>query len=205
MSYRVVDDYYRQAQFDFFKSFASPYYGVTLSFECSRVKAAANERGYSTYLSLCYFFVRAMQQIEDFRYRYLDGRIVLYEGLNLGLTVPAPNGLFSFQYLRYDPDWQRFNETASTAAHSHVELIEQPEPNYVYFTSLPDVAFSSFTHPTSDRKTDGQTKVCFGRFSEASTEGLRVPVGLQVNHLFIDGNHLGALAERVQRAYDDPR
>jgi chloramphenicol O-acetyltransferase type A len=204
MKYRVVGDYYRQAQFDFFNTFASPYYNLTFPLDCTKLKAVADERGYSTYVNLCYFFVKGMQGIEDFRYRYVDGRLVLYEELHLGLTVPAPNGLFSFQYLTYDSDWESFNRTASTAAHSAVELVEKPDPNYVYLTALPGVHFTSLTHPVSSTKTDGQTKVCFGKFARVDGR-LLVPVGIQVNHLFIDGVHLGALVERVQGLYDDPR
>jgi chloramphenicol O-acetyltransferase len=45
--------------------------------------------------------------------------------------------------------------------------------------------------------------VAFGRFARRDGR-LEVPVGVQVNHAFIDGAALGALVEGAQRAFDDP-
>ena len=48
---------------------------------------------------------------------------------------------------------------------------------------------------------DTEIRISFGKFRE---EGERcwVPVGLQVNHLFIDGNMVGELVERAQAECD---
>lgn len=203
MTYRVVEDYYRQAHFDFFKKGTSPFYSLTFNLDITTLKAELDRRGFSAYLNLCYLFIRGMQPIEDFRYRFLDGRIVLYETLHLGLTVPAPSGLFSFHYLDYDPDWERFNRTSSIPVEKEVSLVTQKHRNYVYFTTLPWVTFTGLTHPESVVKTDAEPKVCFGKFFEQEGK-LMVPVGMQVNHLFIDGVHLSELADRVQELYHNP-
>jgi chloramphenicol O-acetyltransferase len=203
MAYRVVDDYYRQAHFDFFLKGTTPFYCLTFNLDITRLKAELDRRGYSVYLNLSYFFVKAMQSIEDFRYRFLDGRIVLYDTLHMGLTVPTPNGMFSFHYVDYDSDWERFNRTSSLPAEKELSLVMQKHRNYVYFTALPGVTFTGLTHPQSNAKTDAEPGICFGKFFEQDRK-LMVPVGMQVNHIFIDGIHLNALVERVQLLYDNP-
>ncbi len=203
MDYKHVENYYRQAHYDFFSKFASPFYALTFDLDVTRLKAVVDSKGYSVYLNLCYFFVKAIQPIEDFRYRVLDGRIVLYDTLHFGMTVPASKGRFSFQYAQYDPDWERFNQQSSAGTHDEVSLLTQTHRNYVYFTALPGVTFTGLTHPTSSNTTDAEPGVCFGRFYEQEGK-LRVPVGLQVNHIFIDGVHLSRLVESVQQLYNDP-
>lgn len=203
MAHRVVERYYRQEHFDFYRGYRSPFYSATFELDATRVKAYADRRGRSTYANLCYFFTRAMQGIEDFRYRWLDGRIVLYDRLHVGLTVPAPGGRFSFAYVAYHPSAERFNARAErvlAAAAGGVSLSESRQRNFIFFTALPGVPFSGFTHAVPDDPTEGEPRVAFGRFT--SRDGaLRVPVGVQVNHCFVDGATLGRLVEAAERAY----
>jgi chloramphenicol O-acetyltransferase type A len=204
MEYRTVDDYYRREHLEFFARYRSPYYSLTFDLDAAALKRALEERGLPLYLNLSYLLLRAMQGIEDFRYRLLDGSVVLYERLHPGLVVPAPGGRFSFCALRYDPDLATFNRearAAMAAATRGVDLTGGTAPNYVYFTALPKVAFSHFTHVVPDDPTSGRSQVAFGKLRPEG-DRLWVPIGLQVNHLFIDGNALGRLAEEAQALWD---
>ncbi len=201
--YQEVDDYYRRQHFDFYRDYRSPFWSVTFELEITALKNHLAERGWPVYLNLCYYFTRAMQELEDFRYRLLDGRIVLYDVVHPGLTVPAPGGLFSFQYHQYDPDPERFNRRAARVAPADgVSLTESEHRNYVFFTALPGVPFTSFTH-ASDDPHETEPRVAFGRFRRDGGH-LLVPVGLQVSHLFVDGAMVGALVEEAQSCYDNP-
>ena len=55
MGHRIVERYYRQEHFDFYRDYRSPFYSVTFDLDATRVKAFADQRGYSTYANLCYF------------------------------------------------------------------------------------------------------------------------------------------------------
>jgi chloramphenicol O-acetyltransferase type A len=206
-SYQVVPNYYRRAHLDFFARYRSPFYSVTFELDATAIKAFVERRGLPTYLNLAYFFTRALQAIEDFRYRLLDGQVVLYNQLHPALTVPAPGGRFSFCALRFHPEVDEFNRLARPAmerASSAVSLEGAPEPDYVYFTALPKVPFTAFTHVVPDDPAAGQPRVAFGRFRDEGGR-LRVPVALLINHLYIDGAALGALAERAQAEFAAPR
>ncbi len=203
--HRVVRSYHRQQHFDFWSPYRNPFYSATVHFDVTRLKAYCDEHGHSIYVNLCYFFTRAMSEIEDFRYRLLDGRIVLYDELHPGLTVPAPDGLFTFAYFEYHPQAAVFNERAreiSESARREVRLEDSKHLNWVYFTALPKVPFTSFTHATH-QPTDTVPQVAFGKFSRQDGR-LQVPAGIQVNHMLVDGNALGELVEGVQGCFDDP-
>lgn len=203
--YRVVEDYYRQTIFDFYRASENPFYSVTFDIEATGLERFLKARGYPIYLNLCYFFVRALQPLEDFHYRLLGGQIVVYSVIHPSLTWPAADGLFSFVNLTYDPDVERFNEKARAALPDPDEparLESDEHTNAVYFTAIPGVPFTSFAH-ASDDPTNAAPRVAFGRFIRQGGR-LRVPVGVQVNHLFIDGRALGELYERVRALFETP-
>lgn len=206
MGYRVVDDYYRQEHFDFFRTYEMPFYSMTFDLDITAVKKFSSERGYSVYLTLCYLFARGMNRIEDFRYRVLNDEIVLYDQLEIAATLPAPDGAFSFAHFENDPDLESFLRRANTVAQRAQEqatLKATAEGNTILFTAIPGVRFTGLTHATPADRSDGRARVAFGQFFEDSGR-LMVPVGLGVNHIFIDGVALGRLVEEVQAEFDDP-
>lgn len=203
MGYRVIEDYYRRKTFEFFRGYRDPFYSVSFALQFSRLKAFLDERGYRTYLNLCYFFTRAIQPLEDFRYRLEHGDIVLYDSIHLGMTVPASGGRFSFVYLEYQGDADRFNVEATLPEPSAgPDLASRSDSACVFFTAIPGIPFTTFTHATND-PTDGSPRVAFGKPYEEGGDSW-VPVGLQVNHLFIDGRPLGELYERAVHCFRNP-
>ena len=206
MSCRIVEDYYRQQHFDFFRSYEMPFYTITFNLEITAMRAFAEDRGYPVYLTQCYLFARAMIRVEDFRYRVMNDQIVLFDHLEIAATLPAPNCAFSFARFDHDPDLESFlrrAESVSQRARKSATLDEKTESNTILFTSLPGVRFTGFTHATPSDRTDGRARVAFGQFFEDSGR-LMVPVGLGVNHIFIDGAAIGRLVEEVQSEYDNP-
>ena len=205
MSYRVVHDYYRREHFEFFRRYRHPFWAVNFELDAARLKAFLDERGYPTYLNLCYLVTRAMQPLEDFRYRLVDGEIALFDRLDPGLVVAAPDRRFGFAYFDYDPSIEAFNLAAAPGyerAASGASLVERGGRAWVYFSSLPKVPFTGLTHAVDD-PADAEPRVTFGRFRRDG-DRLLVPVGLQVNHLFVDGAPVGELVEGAQAAFDDP-
>ncbi len=206
MSYRVVDDYYRREHFDFFSAYEMPFYSINFDIDVTAVKRFSSDHGYSVYLTQCYLFSRGMNRVEDFRYRVLNDEIVLYDRLEIAATLPAPNGAFSFAKFDYDPDLESFLRRAdivSQHAREKATLAETAEGNTILFTAIPGVRFTGLTHVTPADRSDGRARVAFGRFFEDSGR-LMVPVGLGVNHIFIDGAALGRLVEEVQAEFDQP-
>jgi len=203
VKYRVVDDYYRIAVYEHFRGYRDPFYSVSFKLQFSRLKAFLDGRGHRTYLNLCYFFTRAMQPIEDFRYRSKDENIVLYDKIHPGLTVPAAGGLFSFAYCEYSDDVDRFNaKVVLPDPEAPPSLAPEGDGIYVFFTSIPGIPFDSFAHATDDPG-DAAPRVAFGKPFRESGE-LWVPVGIQVNHAFIDGRALGELYERAVACFENP-
>ena len=69
-AYRLVESYHRQKIFDFWSEYENPFYSATFHLDIRRLKAYCAAQGYPLYLNLCYFMIRAMRGIEDFRGSY---------------------------------------------------------------------------------------------------------------------------------------
>ena len=77
MSCRIVEDYYRQQHFDFFRSYEMPFYSIVFNLEITAVKAFSTDRGYPAYLTQCFLFARGMSRVED------SGRLMVPVGLGV--------------------------------------------------------------------------------------------------------------------------
>lgn len=203
MSRRVVADYYRREHLDFFARYRSPFYAVSFEIDATALKADLDAAGLPTYLNFTWAMTGALQAVEDFRYRLEGGEVVLYEQLHPALTVPAPGGRFSFCALEFHADRAEFNRRAAprmAQASAGVDLGGGKGPEFAYFTALPNVPFTTFTHVAPDDPLAGQPRVAFGRFARRDGK-LFVPVALLVNHVYIDGAALGKLYEEAERRF----
>jgi chloramphenicol O-acetyltransferase type A len=203
MAYRALHDYPRRAHLELFRRRANPFYSLTFELDATRVRARAREVGASTYAALVWAYHRALLPIDAFRTRLLGDEVVLYDTLRVSLTVPAPGRTFTFALVEWHDDAAAFLSRAGeamAAASRGVDLSGGVEPDYAYYTALPRVPFTSFAHVALEDPLAGQPETAFGRFR---AEGPRVvvPVGVLVNHLYVDGADLGDLWEAAQESF----
>jgi chloramphenicol O-acetyltransferase type A len=202
---RVLHDYPRRAHLEFYRRYPSPFYSVTFELDATRLRRDLVAAGRSTYAGFCWAFHRALLTVDAFRVRLVGEHVVMYAGLRLGLTVPAPRGTFSFTDLEWDPEPSRFFPAAAVvmaAASSAAKLAASDAPDFAYYTALPRLPFTGFTHVALPDRCAGQPEIAFGKFSDDGGR-VRVPVGVQVNHMYVDGADLGALYEAAAQSFAD--
>ncbi len=212
MSYSVLTDYPRRAHFEFYRAHPSPFYAVTFELDATRLREVLADEGAPVYAGLCWHFHRALVALPAFRVRLHGEELVRYDTLKMGMTVPAPQRTFTFATFEWEADWRSFAGSARgvlAKASERVDLSGGKAPDFAYYTSLPKVPFTAFAHVALADPTAGQPETAFGRIVDRSDRAERsnrsvVPVGVQVNHLFIDGGDLGDLFEAAQASFDNP-
>jgi len=205
MSRRILDPYPRRAHLDFFRRYPSPFYSVSFELDVTSIRDRAKELGASVYASMVWAFHRALLGVDAFRTRLEGDDVVLWESLRVGMTVPAPDRTFSFSTMEWTADARAFLEHARARAgeaSQEVDLRGGREPDFAYYTALPKLPFTSFAHVAHADPEAGQPNIGFGRFVERSG-ALRVPVGMTVNHLFVDGADLGELYEGLETSFHE--
>lgn len=203
MGFRRLDPYPRRPHLDFYRRYPNPFYATTFELDASILRRRLVEARASTFAGFCWAFHRAVLTIEAFRVRLQGDEVVLHDGLRLGLTTPGPGRTFSFVQLDWDVDPGRFLAAAATLtarAAQAVDLTGGDAPDFAYYTALPKLPFTGFTHVPLPDPTAGQPLVAFGRFRDQDGRVI-VPVGVQVNHLYVDGGDLGDLYEAAQDSF----
>ncbi len=200
---RVLHEYARRPHLEFYRRYPDPFYAVTFELDATALRAALAAAGRSTYAGFCWAFHRALRGIDAFRTRLEGEQVVLHDDLRVGLTVPAPQRTFSFANLSWHADPTRFFPAAAAEmarAGASAQLVGGDAPDFAYYTALPRLPFTGFTHaPLADREA-GQPEIAFGKFREQGGRVL-VPVGVQVNHMFVDGADLGDLFEAAEDSF----
>jgi len=203
MSFRVLTDYPRRAHLEFYRANPQPFYAMTFELEAAKVRARAREVGGSTYAALCWAFHRAMLKVEAFRTR-LDGEnVVLHDTLRIGMTVPGPGRTFTFATHEWTASGEAFLASASVEiarSSETVNLDRGGAPDFAYYTAVPGVPFLGITHAPHRDRAAGQPMTAFGKFREDGPR-LFVPVGLQVNHMYVDGLDISDLYEGAQASF----
>lgn len=206
LSYSVLSDYPRRPHFDFYRAHPSPFYSCTFELEATRLRERFADERAPVYAGLCWHFHRALMTLPAFRVRVLGDALVLHDSLKMGLTVPAPRRTFTFATFDWEPEWALFAASARAVlarASERVDLTGGKEPDFAYYTALPKIPFTAFTHVTLTDPTAGQPGTAFGKMTEREGRFV-VPVGLQVNHLFIDGGDLGDLYDAAEASFASP-
>jgi chloramphenicol O-acetyltransferase type A len=203
MAPRVLTDYPRRAHLEFFRRNPNPFYGLTFDLDATAVRAAAKAASASTYAAMVWAYHRALLGIDAFRTRLVGEDVVLHDSLRIGMTVRAPDRRFTFAKLEWQEDARAFlAHAAEVIAHAEqgVDLGSGDAPDFAYYTALPKVPFTHFSHVALADATAGQPETAFGKFRETDGRTL-VPVGVTVNHLYVDGADLGDLYEGAQDSF----
>ena len=206
--YLDLSNWARRDLFEFFRDYDNPYFNVCTRLEVTKLLAFLRQRpGVSVSLAYHYFALRIANEIEPFRFRLRDGKVVVHGIINGGTTILLPNESFTFAYFNYYQDFDRFILEAQSA----VELVQTGDSplestsrdDTVYFTTLPWVSFTSFAHARKWGVEDSVPRIAFGKFLKENERTL-LPISVEVHHALMDGLHVGRYLTRLEEALAEP-
>lgn len=206
--YLDVNSWARKDLFSWFRHFDKPFFNVCVRLDITKLLSVLRPHpDCSVSLAYHYLALRVANEIEPFRYRLRDDRVVVHEVINGGTTVLLPNDAFVIAYFDYDPDFAKFMATAKhrleEARVGDGRFRPQPHDDVIHFTTLPWIAFTSFSHARQADATDSVPKIAFGKFTK---EGERVwlPFSVEVHHALVDGLHVGRYLNLFEEWLLDP-
>ncbi len=87
-NYLLVDEtkWERALHCNIFKNFSNPLYGVTVELDVTKFINKIRKLETSFTFAMIFVTARCANEIEAFRYRFLDGRVVLYDQINTVFT-----------------------------------------------------------------------------------------------------------------------
>ncbi|KGO90323.1 chloramphenicol acetyltransferase [Flavobacterium suncheonense] len=197
----------RKTHFEFFSNFEEPFYGLTFAVDCTKAYETAKAKKISFFIYYLHKTLAAVNEIENFRYRILDGEVFLYDTINASPTIMREDKTFGFALTEYFPEIEEFNEKTIL----EIKRIQNTkglftrdftgEYNLIHFSSIPWVDFTSVSHARSFTFPDSCPKISFGKMTE--TDGKKsMPMSVHVHHGLVDGYHVGLFAETFQKLMD---
>ena len=202
-----VQTWARREHFEFLSTFDLPHFGMCANVDLTAFYPAVKERGASITVAIAYVLARAANAIPGFRQRIRGADVVEHEVVHPSWTVLREADLFTFCTVEYAEEFSLF---AARAAEQMAYLKEHPaledEPgrdDLLFMTAIPWVSFTSFVHPLGTHPPDSVPRFAWGKFYEQDG-ALKMPLSVQGHHALMDGVHVGAYYDLVQRYLAEP-
>ena len=204
--YRVIDEktWSRAKHCKIFRDSIEPAFCVTFEANITNFKQKVKEQGFSFTIAMVYAICKCANQIEEFRYRFLDGQIVLYDHIDTAFTYLNPQTkLFKVVNVPLIENMANYVELATETAREQKEYFTGALGNDVFQCSpMPWVTYTHISHTNSGKKDNATPLFDWGKYYEKDGK-LLIPISVQAHHSFVDGLHIGQFVERLQNFFDE--
>ena len=124
--YKVIDEktWNRAMHCMIFRNSVEPAFCVTFEADITRFKRVVKEQGVSFTLAMVYAVCKCANDIDAFRYRFVDGQIVLFDKIDTAFTyLNQETELFKVVNVPMIDDLKEYCEFAETIAKEQKEYI----------------------------------------------------------------------------------
>ena len=196
-----MERYPRRAQFDYFRTLAYPYVGVTVNVDITDYLSGIKRRGAPSFLSFCWCAVRAANAVPAFRQRIRGEGIAEYNFCPGSVTLALPDESYCYCTL---PEAERFEEwlpqaqAAKEAALSAASLSDGADgESLLFLSSLPWMSYTALVQPVP-YPADSNPRISWGKYFTQEGRTL-LPVSTLCNHALADAKQLAAFYEELER------
>ena len=204
MSRRVIDreSYPRAAHFDYFRSLAYPYVGVTAEVDVSRLLDYSRAGKHSFYLLLIHAAALAADGVAELRQRIHRGQIVEYSECPTSHIELLEDGSYTYCTLRHHMGLEEYLSSAAAArqaCRARAGIEEDADVESMYFVSaLPWVHYTSILQPVAGGD-ESNPRITWGKYQRRPDGAVMLPVSLLAHHALVDGVHIARFYENLNR------
>ena len=201
-SYQIIDEkkWERAMHCMVFRNSVEPAFCVTFEADITKFKSVVKKQGLSFTLAMVYAVCKCANMIEAFRYRFADGKVVLYDRIDTAFTyLNKKTNLFKVVHVPMTDDLKEYCLLASKTADAQKEYFTGPLANDVFQCSpMPWITYTHISHTNSGRKDNATPLFDWGKYYEKDGR-IFMPISVQAHHSFVDGLHMGLFAEALQK------
>lgn len=206
--YRQIDlgTWKRRGHFEVFGRGEYPYIGLTTSVDITSLREACTEKGSGFFNAFLYVVSRAMNSVENFRYRIYEDQVILCDAVDPSFNVlDRDSELFYFAYARYVPDFAEFSADVEKAKLHAVEKrnLASNRLDVMYISCLPWFGFTDIIQPMGLSASDTIPRLLWGKYEETGGRTI-VPFSITGHHGLFDGLHIAKLLDAMNRLMEKP-
>ena len=205
-NYKIIDEktWKRAVHCAVFRNSIEPAFCVTFELDITNFLRKIKEQKYSFTMSMIFAVSKCANEVEEFRYRFLDGNVVLFDKIDTAFTyLNKETELFKVVNVPMKDTMEKYITTATSMAKEQKEYFTGPLGNDVFqFSPMPWISYTHISHTNSGKKDNATPLFDWGKYFERDGKVL-LPFSVQAHHSFVDGLHIGKLADKVQRFLDE--
>lgn len=193
----------RSLHYRIFRDSVNPQYSASFELDITNFLRRVREKGYSFTFSFVYAVSACANGIKEFRYRFADGEPVEFERIHTAFTyLNKETELFKVVNVPMQDTMEEYVALAERTEREQTEYFTAPLGNDVFqFSAFPWVRFTHISHTDSGKKNQATPLFDWGKYYEKDGK-VMLPFSVQVHHSFVDGVHIGKLAEELQGYLD---
>lgn len=200
-AYRDIDEnnWKRALHCQIFRNSIEPAFCVTFELDITNFLKRIKEKKFSFTMSLIYAVSKCANDIEEFRYRFVDERVVLFDRIDTAFTyLNEETELFKVVNVEMKDTLEEYVIEATQAAMNQKEYFTGPLANDVFqFSPLPWIAYTHISHTNSGKRDNATPLFDWGKYFEKDGK-IMISFSVQAHHSFVDGIHIGKLADLLQ-------
>mgnify|MGYP004494618151 FL=1 len=204
-NYKIIDEktWERAMHCMVFRNSIEPQFCVTFEADITNFKEKVKKQGLSFTMAMVYAVCKCANEIEEFRYRFLDGKIVLYDRVDTAFTyLNKSTNLFKVVNVPFIDDISEYCKLAYKTANEQREYFNGPLGNDVFQCSpMPWVTFTHISHTNSGKKDNATPLFDWGKYYEKNGR-IMIPISVQAHHSFVDGIHVGQFVNGLQEYFN---
>ncbi|MCH5210184.1 MAG: chloramphenicol acetyltransferase [Oscillospiraceae bacterium] len=204
--YKIIDEktWKRAVHCAVFRNSIEPAFCVTFELDITNFLRKIKEQKYSFTMAMIFAVSKCANEIEEFRYRFLNGNVVLFDKIDTAFTyLNKETELFKVVNVPMMDTMGEYVTTATVAVKEQKEYFTGPLGNDVFqFSPMPWISYTHISHTNSGKKDNATPLFDWGKYFERDGKVL-MPFSVQAHHSFVDGLHIGKLADKVQRFLDE--
>ena len=204
--YRVVDEkcWERAMHCMIFRNSIEPAFCVTFEVDITNFLQKIKKQNFSFTIAMLYAVCKCANEIEAFRYRFLDGTIVLYDKIDTAFTyLNQDTQLFKVVNVPMQNKIEEYVELAAKTAREQKEYFTGPLGNDVFQCSpMPWITYTHISHTNSGKKDNATPLFDWGKYYKKNGTFF-MPISVQAHHSFVDGIHIGKFADGLQKYMDE--
>ncbi|MDD3958959.1 MAG: chloramphenicol acetyltransferase [Clostridiaceae bacterium] len=194
-----VSTWKRAVHCSIFRDYVEPCFSVSTELDITNFREKLRARGLPFTFPMIFAVAKCANEIEEFRYRFVDGEIVLFDRIDTSFSyMNTETELFKVVTVPLKETMEEYVVAAATTAEEQKEYFTGPMGNDVFiFSPIPWISFTHISHTNSGRKDQATPMIDWGKYFKRDGR-LLLPFSVQAHHSFVDGLHVGKLVIAVQ-------
>ena len=202
-----VKHWNRKDVYEFYKDMDLPRYQITVDLDVKRFYDYVKINKLSFYFSFMWLVLKEINQIDNYKYRFIDGEPYVFDIISPSFTDKVEDGdTFKIVNTDYIDDILAFQEKAIKKSKDQglkfINLDDEIRQDMVYITTFPWAKFTQTSHPSNIDSKDAIPRIGWGKF-EKQGEKMMMPFTIEVHHAFVDGFHVGKLINQLEKRIEE--